>query len=72
MKKWAKIRKRLRMTQFELSRKSGVQRWRIAYAELGYLRLRPEEMQAIRRVLNAPAQSVAVAMPSAGPATVSA
>lgn len=70
MKKWIRIRKRLRMPQFELSRKSGVPRWRIAYAELGYVRLRREEMEAIRRVLNAPVQSTAIS--TVGAATASA
>jgi hypothetical protein len=40
------------MTQFQLSQKSGIPRWRIAYAEVGYLRLRHEEMKTIRRVLD--------------------
>src|SRR5437899_2511945 len=53
MKKWARLRKRKRITQFSLAAESGVPRWRIAYAEVGYLKLRPEEMAAIRRVLTA-------------------
>jgi predicted transcriptional regulator len=53
MKKWRTARKRLRMTQFELSAKSGVPRWRIAYCESGYLRLRRDEMRKIRLVLAA-------------------
>jgi predicted transcriptional regulator len=51
MKKWIRIRKRRGLTQFELSAKCGVPRWRIAYAEVGYLKLKPEEMKAIRRAL---------------------
>jgi transcriptional regulator with XRE-family HTH domain len=51
MKKWTEARKRRRISQFELANKTGIARWRIAYAEAGYLRLEREEMEAVRRVL---------------------
>jgi hypothetical protein len=59
MKKWIKARKRRRINQFELSAKSGIARWRIAYAEAGYLKLEEQELRAIRRVLATAAKDAA-------------
>jgi hypothetical protein len=69
MKKWIRARKRHRITQFELSARSGISRWRIAYAETGYLKLNKEEMKAIRRVLSVAQQEPEeLLIPSSGEA----
>jgi transcriptional regulator with XRE-family HTH domain len=45
------LRRRSNLTQIELAQKSGVPRCRIQLAEAGTLDLRPEELQAISRVV---------------------
>jgi predicted transcriptional regulator len=65
MKKWTRARKQRRITQFELLAKSGVARWRIAYAEAGYLKLDRQELQAIRRVLTVERRADEAAAPLA-------
>jgi transcriptional regulator with XRE-family HTH domain len=39
------------VTQFELAKKSGIERTRISLAENGHIELRPEEYRALMRVL---------------------
>jgi len=45
------LRRRCDLTQVELAHQSGVPRSRIQLAEAGTLELRPEELEAIRKVL---------------------
>lgn len=44
-------RKLARLTVIELSRRSGVSRWRLSMCETEGLKLRPDEIEALRRVL---------------------
>jgi len=46
-----KLRKTARLTQFELSRESGIDRPRLSYAEHGHVQLTQEEVEEIRRVV---------------------
>jgi predicted transcriptional regulator len=51
MKKLKVFRRESGLTQQELSAASGVVRWRISHAEVGLIRLTPEELNAIRNAL---------------------
>jgi predicted transcriptional regulator len=46
-----KLRRDAGLTQYGLSRKTGIARWKIANAELGVRKLLPEEIESIRKVL---------------------
>ncbi len=45
------LRRDAGLTQYGLSRKTGIPRWKIANAELGDRKLLPEEVEAIRAAL---------------------
>ena len=45
------LRRDAGLTQYGLSRKARIPRWKIANAELGFRKLLPEEIEAIRKVL---------------------
>jgi len=53
-----KARVNQKFSQIELAHQSGVSRWRIVEAEKDRLRLRPEEADAIRKVLSGEVQKV--------------
>ncbi len=50
------LRKTARLSQFELSQRTGISRIRLSHAECAYLRLRPDEESAIRRTIREIAQ----------------
>lgn len=39
------------LTQFELAQRCGVSRMRLSLAECGHLKLHPEEVSAVRKIL---------------------
>lgn len=51
MKNLKKLRRDSGLTQYALANVSGIPRWRISHAELGILRLKPAEVEAIRKAL---------------------
>jgi transcriptional regulator with XRE-family HTH domain len=60
-----RIRKAVRMTQLELSQKTGIERARLSFAECGYVFLSGNEEAAIRRAITETAASRAEQMQSA-------
>lgn len=53
MKKWAQVRRARKMSQFALAERTGIPRWRIAFAEAGYQKLSRQQLEVVRRVLTA-------------------
>ena len=51
MRRLKNLRRDSGLTQHELALASGVARWRISHAEVGLLRLAPEEVNSIREAL---------------------
>ncbi len=49
-------RKTARMSQFELSIRTGISRMRLSHAENGYLALTPEELSAIKSAVRSGAE----------------
>ena len=45
------LRKTGRLTQFEVSQRTGIDRTRLSFAECGYLQLTADEKQAIKRAI---------------------
>jgi predicted transcriptional regulator len=51
MRNLKKLRRDAGLTQHELASATSIHRWRISHAELGMLKLTPNEVEAIRQVL---------------------
>lgn len=51
------LRRTARLTQLELSQRTGIDRAKLSFAECGYVQLNPDEAAAIKRAITEAAES---------------